>query len=112
MVRFMNDKTRRIARLVRILDTNLIEDIFGSQGTLSMMWPLRYHRLRLARLKKPGGKYQLAPNNGGMKYGIRVPRSANEAAQFNKENCNFLWDNAILKKLETLMYMKVFKKLT
>ena len=37
--------------------------------------------------------------------------NVNEAPQFDKENVNSLWDNEILKELEALMYMKVFKKL-
>ena len=39
-VDFMNAKTRRIPRLVRILDTNSLDDIFRSQATLSILRPL------------------------------------------------------------------------
>ena len=46
-----------------------------------------------------------------MKYGIRVPRKAKETAQFDQENVNKLWNNAILKELEALVSMKVFSKL-
>ena len=46
-----------------------------------------------------------------MKYGIRVPRNAKETAQFDKENGNSLWANAILKEVEALMSMIVFRKL-
>ena len=111
VVRFTNAKTRRIARLVRILGNDYIDDVFGYQVTMSIMHPLSYHRLRLARLKKPIGKDRRDTNNGGLKYGIRVPRNAKEAAQFDQENGNTLWDNAILKELEALMYMEVFRKL-
>ena len=110
-MRFMNAKTRRIARLVRILGKDSLEVIFGSQVTVFMLRPLRYHQLRLARLKKPGGKDRRAPNDGGMKYGIRVPRNTKEATQFYQENGNKLWDNEILKEMEALVYMKVFRKL-
>ena len=46
-----------------------------------------------------------------MKYGIRVPRNAKESTHFDRYNGNSLWDNAILKKLEALMLISVFKKL-
>ena len=75
-----------------------------------MLRPLRFHRLRQAKLKKSGGKDRRSPNNYGLKYGTRVPRNANEAIQFDRENGNFLWYNAILKELEALMSMEVFKK--
>ena len=42
-VKLTNGKTRRIARLVRILGTNYLEEMFISQATLSMLWPLKYH---------------------------------------------------------------------
>ena len=54
-------------------------------------------RLCLARLKKSGGKDRRAPNNSEMKYGIIFPRNAKEAVQFDKENGNLLWQDAILK---------------
>ena len=76
-----------------------------------MLRPLRFHRLCLERFEKTGGKDQNAPNNSGMKYGMRFPRNTKEADQFYKENGNLLWQNAILKELEALMYMKIFKKL-
>ena len=104
----MNAKTRRMAILVRILSTYFLEYIFYFLVTLSMMRPLKYHLLRLSRLKKPGGKHPHSHNNGGIKYGIIIPSNASEAAQFDKENGNFLWGNAILKELEALMSMKLF----
>ena len=75
-MRFVNSKTRRISRLVRVLGINYLEDIFVSQATLSMLQPLRYKQLFLTRLKKIGGKYRRPPNNGNIKYDIRVPRNA------------------------------------
>ena len=81
----MNSKTRRIEILVRILGNNFLEEVFGYQVTMSMLRPIRYYQLRLARLKKPSGKDRHAHNNGGLKYGIRVLRNANEAAQFDQE---------------------------
>ena len=62
-------------------------------------------------LNKSSGKDWECPNNGNMKYGIRVPRNAKETAQFDKENGNSLWANAILKEVEALMSMIVFRKL-
>ena len=41
--RFTNSKMSRIARLFRILGNYSLEDVFGSQVTMSMMRPLRYH---------------------------------------------------------------------
>ena len=110
-MRFINAKKKRIARLVRILGNDSLEKVFGSQITIAMLQPLRFHQICLARLKKTGGKDRRTPNNYGMKYGIRVQRNAKEAAQFDRENGNLLWQNAILKELEALMSMKVFKKL-
>ena len=83
-MRFTNAKTRRIARLVRILGTYFLEEVFGYQLTMSMLRPLRYHQLRLARMKKPSGKDRRAPNNSGLEYGIRALRNAEEAAQFDQ----------------------------
>ena len=96
-VRFTNAKTRRIAKLVRILGNHFLEEVFGYQVTMYMLRLLRYHRLFLARMNKPSGKDRRAPNNGALKYRIRVPRNAKEATQFDQENGNKLWDNAILK---------------
>ena len=76
-----------------------------------MLRTLRYHLICLEILNKPIGTDRRAPNNGWMKYGIRVPSNAKEAAQFDQENGNKLWDNTIMKELEALMSMKVFRKL-
>ena len=56
-------------------------------------------------------KDQWAPNNGALKYIIRSPRNAKEAIQFDQENGNRIWADAILKELEALMFTKVFRKL-
>ena len=61
-------------------------------------------------MKKTGGKDRKRPNNINMKYGIRVPRNAKEATQFDRKNRNSLWEKDILKELESLMLMSVFKK--
>ena len=92
-----NVKTSRIKILVRILGPYSLEEVFVSQVTMSIIRPLRYNRLHLARLKKPSGKDRRAPNNGGLKYGIRVPRNTKEAAQFDQDNGNKCWANEILK---------------
>ena len=84
---------------MRIIGNDSLEEVFGSQVTIAMLQPLSFHRLCLARLKKYGGKDRRAPNNSGMKYSIRFPRNAKEAVQFDKENGNLLWKNAILKEL-------------
>ena len=89
-MRFTNAKRRRISRLVIIIGNNYLEELFGSQVTMFMLWLLRYQQLLLARLKKPGGKDRHAPNNSRMKYGIIVPRNDKEAAQFDQENGNLL----------------------
>ena len=110
-VRLTNVKTRRTERLVSIHDNDFLEEVFESQVTMSMLQPLKYHRLCLVRLKKPGRKDWRAPNKSGLKYGIRVPRNAKEAARFDQENGNKLWANAILKGLEALISMQLFRKL-
>ena len=50
-MRFVNGKKNHIARLVRTFCNDSLEGIFGSQVTIAMLQPLRFHRLRLARLK-------------------------------------------------------------
>ena len=42
-VRFTDAKTRRIARLVRNLGNDYLEEEIGSQVTISMLQTLRYH---------------------------------------------------------------------
>ena len=86
----MNDKRGRIARLLRIISNDYLEEVFGSQVTMSVLWPLMYHQLGLARPKKPGGKDLRAPNNSGLKHSIRFPRNAKGAAQFDQDNGNLL----------------------
>ena len=96
-MKFTNSKRKPIARLLIILGKDSLEEVFISQLTMSMLLPLRYYRLRLARMNKIGGRDRRAPNNSGLKYSIKVPRNAKEAAQFDQENGNLLWTNAILK---------------
>ena len=55
-VRSTNAKTRRIARLVRIIVNVSMEEVFRSKVIMSMQRPLSYHQIRLARTKKPSGK--------------------------------------------------------
>ena len=61
-----------------------LEEIFVYQSTLDILWPLLYQQLWLARLSKPGEKDRQRPDNGNMKYDIRGPRNAKEAAQFDR----------------------------
>ena len=89
-MRFIKAQNKCISRLVRILGNYYLEDIFGSQVTIAILRPLRFHRIRFAILKKPVRKDQRSPNNYGMKYGTRFPRNATKAAQFDKENGNLL----------------------
>ena len=96
----MNVTKKRMSILVRIFGKDSLEEIFWSQVTIAMMRPLRFHRLRQARLKKPCGRYQRSPNNSGLKYGISVPSNAKEAIQVDQESGNLLWYNSILKELE------------
>ena len=111
-MRFTDAKSKRIARLIRILGSDSLEEVFGSQVTIAILRPLRFHRLCRSILKKPGGKDRRSPNNYVMKYDIRVPRNVKEAAQFNGDNGDLLWTEEILKELESLMSMKFFKKLS
>ena len=110
-MRFTDAKRKRIARLVIILGKNSPEEVFGSQVTIAMLRPLKFHRLCQYSLKKPGVKDKRAPNNSGTNYDIRVPRNAKEAAKFDKDNGNSHWNNVILNELEALTSMKAFKKL-
>ena len=55
--KFANAKMGCISRLVRILGINSLEEIFVSQATLAMLWPLRFQLLLLVRLNKTDGKY-------------------------------------------------------
>ena len=90
-MRFTNAKRKCLSRLVRILGNDSLEEVFGYQVTIAMIFTLRFHRILRARLNKPGGNYQRAPNNYGMKYGIRIPRNAKDAAHFDKEKGDLLW---------------------
>ena len=63
---FLSNTKKRIARLVRVFGKDSLEEIFGSQVTLVMMWPLRFHRLRLTRLKKPIGRDRRSNNSSGV----------------------------------------------
>ena len=65
--KFASAKTRHISRLVIVLGIDSLEEIFGSQTTLAMLRPLRYHQLHLERLNKSGGKYWRRPNDGNLK---------------------------------------------
>ena len=76
-----------------------------------MLRTLRFQRLRLSMLKKPNGLNRQRTNSGNLKYIIRVPSNVKENAQFDKYNGNSLWANDILKELESLMSMSLFKKL-
>ena len=55
-VRFINSNNKCTTRLVRVFGKYFLEEMFGSQVTISMLRPPRFHRIRLARLKKTGGK--------------------------------------------------------
>ena len=109
-VKFVNVTKKLMARLVRIFGKDSLEEILGSQVTIAMMRPLISHRIFQARLKKPSGRDRRSPNNSGLKYGISVPGNAKEAIQFDQDNGNLLWYNAIFKLLEVLISMEVFKK--
>ena len=108
--KFVSNTKKRMARVVRVSGKDSLEEIFGSQVTLAMLRPLRFHRLCLTRLNKPSGRDRRSDDSSGLKYGIRVSRNAREAIQFDKENGNTLWRDAILKELEALMSMNLFKK--
>ena len=75
---------------MRIIGNDSLEEVFGYQVTIAMLQPLRFRQLCFAILKKSGGKDRRAPNNSGMKKGIRFRRNAKEAIQFDKENGNLL----------------------
>ena len=82
--KFANAKTRCVARPIRVLGINYLEDIFGYQVTLYMLCPLRFKQLCLERLKKSGGNYRHNPNTGNVKYSIRATSNAKESAQFDR----------------------------
>ena len=96
-MRFTNTKRKRLARLVRILGNGSLEEVFGSQVTIAMLWLLKFYRNCSVILKKHGEKVQSTPNSSGVNYGIRVQRNAKEADKFDKENGSLLWKDAILK---------------
>ena len=83
-MRFINGKKECMERLVRIFGNDSLDNIFVSQVTIPMMRPLRFHRLRRARLKKPSGRDRRSDNSSGLKYGIRVPKNVKEALQFDE----------------------------
>ena len=109
-VKFVNVTKKLVARPVRIFGKDSLEKIFGSQVTIAMMRPLIFHRLLQTIRKKPSGRDRRSHNNSGLKYGIIVPGNVREAIQFDQENGNLLWYNAIFKELEALMNMELFQK--
>ena len=42
-------------------------------------------------------------------HGIKVPRNVKEALQFDKENGNTLWADAIKKEMDALIAMDTFE---
>ena len=44
-----------------------------------------------------------------MMYGIKVPKSVKQALEFDKENNNDLWANAVKKEMDALYDMDTFK---
>ena len=108
---FINAQKKRISRLVIILGNDYLKEVFRSQVTIAMLRPIKFHQLCLEILKKPGGKERRVPNNSGVKYRIRFPRNAKEAVQFDTYNGKLTWQNEILKELDALMSMKLFKKI-
>ena len=44
-----------------------------------------------------------------VKYGIKIPKNTREAYEFDKENGNHLWAEAIKKEIDALMSYKVFQ---
>ena len=107
---FASNTKKLLERLVRIFGRDSLEEIFGSQVTIVLMRPIRFHRLFQEILRKPSGRDRRSDNNYGLKYGIRVSSNAKEAIQFDHENGDLLWHDAILKELEVLMNIEVFKK--
>ena len=73
---------------MRIFGRDSLDEIFGSQVIVAMLIPLRFHRLRRARLNKPSGRDRQSDNSFGLKYGIRVPRNVKDDIQFDQENGN------------------------
>ena len=48
--KFVSNTKKRVARLVKIFGRDSLNEILGSQVTLAMLRPLRFHILRRARL--------------------------------------------------------------
>ena len=88
--KFVSNTKKRVARLVKIFGRDSLDEIFGSQVTIAMLIPLRFHRLHRERLKKTSVRDRRSDNSSGLKYGIRVPRKAKQAIQFDQENGNKL----------------------
>ena len=108
---FINDKTRHIANIVRIIFINYLDDVFEYQANLAIQRPLRFRQLNHAILKKYSGDYWWRPNNGNIKYIIRFPWNMKKESHPEKNNDNTLWSEAIWKELEAIMSMIVFSNL-
>ena len=54
---------------------------------------------------------QMRNNRTRYKYGIKVPRNYKEAVQFDKENGNTLWQDAIKKEMNQILDFRTFKAL-
>ena len=74
--KFVSNTKKHVAILVKIFGRDSLDEILGSQLTIAMLIPLRFHRLLRARLKKPSGRDRRYDNSSCLKYRIRVPRNA------------------------------------
>ena len=66
--KFINSKTRRIARLVTILGIDSLEEVFEYQVTLAILWQLMFQQLCLEILKKNSGNDRQHTNEGKIWY--------------------------------------------
>ena len=46
---------------------------------------------------------------GNIMYGIKVPKSAKQALEFDKQNGNTMWEDSIKKEMKALYDMETFR---
>ena len=81
---FINYNIICISRLVRILVIDSLQEVLGYQANQYIPQPLRFKRLFRLRVKKPSEVNSRLPDNGNLKYVIRVPTNTKESPHLYK----------------------------
>ena len=81
---FINYNIICISRLVRILVIDSLQEVLGYQANQYIPQLFRFKQLSRLRVKKPSEVNSRLPDNGNLKYVIRVPINTKEASHLYK----------------------------